>query len=85
MAIVYAKTSTNSQGRQTKEDLESLLRRFRKKVEKEGLVEELRKREYYKSPSLKKREKHKNALKRAAALQRKLERGQNSRDSKSKK
>ena len=73
MAKVVARTFTNNYGKQTTEDLESMLRRFKRKVEKEEILEDMRKHEYYKSPSVKKREKHENALKRAAITQRKLE------------
>lgn len=73
MAKVTARTFTNNYGKQTTEDLESMLRRFKRKVEKEEILEDMRKHEFYKSPSVKKREKHENALKRAAIAQRKLE------------
>lgn len=60
------------------ESLDSLLRRFKKKVEKEDLLIELHKKDFYKSPSLKKREKHENALKRAAKIARKSQRSEDS-------
>lgn len=60
------------------ESLESLIRRFKKKVEKEDLLVELHKKDFHKSPSIKKREKHKNALKRAAKIARKIMRNEDS-------
>lgn len=56
------------------ESAESLIRRFKKKVEKAGILEDMRKHEFYKSPSVKKREKHENAMKRAAKAARKFKR-----------
>lgn len=44
-----------------KESLESLIRRFKKLVLKENLMLELRKHEYYKSKSVKRREKSETA------------------------
>ena len=55
------------------ESLESMIRRFNRKIEKEGLVEDMWKHTYYKSPSVKKREKHESALKRLAKNQKKAE------------
>lgn len=55
------------------ESLDSLMRRFRRKIEKEGLMDEMQKRRFYKSPSVKKREKHEAALKRAAKAARKFQ------------
>jgi len=45
------------------ETLESLIRRFKKDVDKSGVMKELHKREYYKKPSVKKKLKHEEALK----------------------
>lgn len=47
------------------EDIESLMRRFKKVVESSGILAELKKREYYRGPSLKKKEKAIRAQKRA--------------------
>ena len=58
------------------ESLESLIRRFKKKIEREDLL--MRKKDFYKSPSLKKREKHENALKRAAKFARKNQKNEDS-------
>ena len=55
------------------ESVESLIRKFKKKVDKEGILFDIRKYEFYKSPSLKKKEKHENALKRAQKAARKRE------------
>lgn len=60
------------------ESLESLIRRFKKKIEREDLLIEMRKKDFYKSPSLKKREKHENALKRAAKFARKNQKNEDS-------
>ena len=54
MAVVYRKKD---------EDLETLLKRFKKKVIAEEILTELKKREYYLSPSQKRREKSKQAQK----------------------
>lgn len=45
------------------ESLDSALKKFKKKVEKEGIMLEIRKREYYVSPSVKRKLKHEKALK----------------------
>ena len=47
------------------ETIDSLIRRFKKDVEKAGIIKELKRREYYLSPSLKKRLKHQAASKEA--------------------
>ena len=46
------------------ESFESLLRRFRRAVEQEGIMRELKKRKYYLPPSAKRKEKQKLAEKR---------------------
>lgn len=52
------------------ESFESALRRFKKQCEKSGIVAEIRKREHYEKPSIKKKKKsaaaRKRALKRAS-------------------
>lgn len=45
------------------EPLESMLRKFKKKVVKEGIMEDMKKREFYKKPSIKKKEKSEAARK----------------------
>lgn len=47
------------------ESSEQLIRRFKKVVEASGVMRELKRREYYLSPSQKKREKKKRAMKKA--------------------
>lgn len=54
--------------------LEYALKKFKKQVEEEGLMRELRKREYYRSPSLKRAEKSKEAEKRRRSLELKQKR-----------
>ena len=39
------------------ETIDSLLRRFKKQCDTAGIIQELRKREYYRKPSVKKKEK----------------------------
>ena len=52
-----------------KETLESMIKRFKKKVLNEGLMAELKNREYYKAKSLKRREKSKAAQRRLRKAQ----------------
>lgn len=40
-----------------KDSFDSLLRRFKRKVQEDGIMQELKKREYYRSPAQKRREK----------------------------
>jgi small subunit ribosomal protein S21 len=47
------------------ERIDNALRRFRKTVEKSGVLQELRKREYFEKPSVKKKRKQAAARKRA--------------------
>lgn len=54
MATVYVRKG---------ESIDAALKKFKKKVEKEGIMLEIKKREYYVAPSLKKRLKHERALK----------------------
>jgi len=51
------------------EKFENALRRFRKSVEKAGIIQELRKRECYEKPSEKRNRKKAAAKKRAASNQ----------------
>ena len=48
------------------ESLDRLIRRFKKQVKKEGIMEELAKREYYEKPSKKRRRKKLNRLRKIA-------------------
>jgi len=63
MAVVYARRMTDG----SFEDIEVLLGRFRKEVEKDGILIEWKKHEYFKKPSALRHEKmceikHKNKL-----------------------
>ena len=62
MAVVRMKKDTPRP--YTEEDFQNLMKRFRNKVAQEGIMQELRKREYYIAPSLKKRLKSDAAEKR---------------------
>ena len=53
------------------EDIEQLLKRFKKAVINDGVLDEYRKREYYVAPSLKRRLKSEAAQKRDRKLQHK--------------
>jgi small subunit ribosomal protein S21 len=55
--------------RRKDEGVEELIRRFKKKVTNEGILTELRKREYYLSPSEKRKEKSKQAQKKLRKYQ----------------
>jgi small subunit ribosomal protein S21 len=46
------------------ENFESLLRRFNKKVQQEGILAEVRRREHYEKPSVKRKRKMREARKR---------------------
>lgn len=56
------------------EDVESLIRRFRKKVTKSGIFKDLKVKEFYEKPSIKKRRKQTEARKRKIRDEIKLER-----------
>ena len=45
------------------ESLDVALKRFKKKVQQEGIMQEMRKREYYLKPGIRRRLKHEEALK----------------------
>jgi len=55
------------------EPVEAMLKRFKKSVQNEGIMQELRKREYYVAPSLKARLKHQAAVR---AIRRKMKKAQ---------
>ncbi len=55
------------------ESVESMLKRFKKSIQNEGIMQELRKREYYVAPSLKARLKHQAAVR---AIRRKMKKAQ---------
>ena len=54
------------------ESFESMLRRWKKKVKKDTIMEDMQKHEYYKSYSVKKREKKAESMKRIAIAEKKL-------------
>ena len=54
------------------ENFERALKRFKKKCEKAGILSEVRKREHYEKPSIKKKKKAIAARKRALKKQRKI-------------
>jgi small subunit ribosomal protein S21 len=55
------------------ESFENALRRFKKQCEKAGILSEVRKREYYEKPSVKRKKKALAAKKRALRRMRKFE------------
>lgn len=65
MAAVY---------KQKDETFEHLMKRFKKKVQDDNLIKELKKHEYYRSPSLKRKEKAAEAEKRRRRAEAKLAR-----------
>lgn len=58
----------------TDETFESLYKRFKKQVQNSGVLQDLRKREYYVPKSEKRRKKHEQALKRVRKTEKKLDR-----------
>lgn len=48
------------------ESYESLLRRFKKKVSKSGILQELKTREFYEKPSVRKRRRQRESIQRTA-------------------
>ena len=56
------------------ESIDSLIRRFKKVVEKSGVISEYKKRQAYEKPSVKKKRKQASAKKRALKKEKKLER-----------
>ena len=71
MATVYVRKE---------EKLDSMIRRWKKKVEKEGILNDMAKFDYYLSPMEKKRAKKKEAQKRVRILEKKLAKFQNKND-----
>ena len=55
-----------------KDTFDSLLRRFKRKVQEDGIMQELKKREYYLSPSQKRRRKSEQAQARLRKKQNKI-------------
>lgn len=56
------------------ESFEAAMRRFKKQVEKSGILSELRRREYYDKPSIRKKKKAAAARKRALKKARRMSR-----------
>lgn len=56
------------------EDVESIIRRFKKQCQKFEIIKDYKKHQYYESKSLKERRKHENYLKRKAREDRKAQR-----------
>jgi small subunit ribosomal protein S21 len=56
------------------EPIEKVIKRFIRKVKKEGIIEEIRDRRYYKKPSEARREKRAKALREAERIRKKTER-----------
>ena len=61
--MAYVKVGEN-------ENLERAIKRFKKKVDDEGILKEYRERQYFKKPSVIKREKRKEAVRKAQLKQR---------------
>ena len=56
------------------ESIEKAMKRFKRKVEKEGIMKDIKKKRHYKKPSVKKKEKRKAAEKRRRKLANKQKR-----------
>ncbi len=56
------------------ENTERAIKRFKRKVEREGIMRDLKKKRYYKKPSVKKKEKQKAAEKRRRKIQKRRHR-----------
>ncbi len=56
------------------ENLEKALKRFKRKVEKEGIIREFKKRQYFQKPSAKRHEQNKTRRRKVLKNLRKLER-----------
>jgi len=52
------------------ESFESLLRRFNKRVQQEGILSEIRRREYYEKPSVKRKRKRASKRRKSARVMR---------------
>ena len=55
------------------EDLEKALRKFKMKVRREGLIDEIKKREFYEKPSERRRKQHEAAKRRETRRRREAE------------
>ncbi len=56
-----------------KEDLERALRKFKTKIKKEGIIDEIKKREFYEKPSQKRRKRAEAARRRELKRRREAE------------
>ena len=56
------------------ENPEKALRRFKRKIEREGIMKDIKKKRYYRKPSVKKKEKSKAAEKRRRKLEKRRQR-----------
>jgi small subunit ribosomal protein S21 len=57
------------------ESPEKAMRRFKRKVEREGIMKDVKKNRYYRKPSVRRKEKIKSAQKRRRKLERRRQRG----------
>ena len=58
-------------------NVEKAIRQLKKKMLKEGIIKEIKRRQYYEKPSLKRQREHKENLKRCAKLKKQKERDGN--------
>lgn len=63
MIRVVVKKQNNATKEEIDSAVDAALRTFKRRVNKDGILQEVRKREYYVKPGVKKRIKHENALK----------------------
>lgn len=67
---VYVKKGFTTE--ESAENLEAAIKLFKRKVTRDGVLQECRKREYYVKPGIKKRLKHEEALKQQRKAMKKL-------------
>ena len=66
---VYVKKSSTKE--EYEQNLEDAVKRFKRKVNRDGILQEVRKREYYVKPGVAKRLKHENAMKEVRKMMKK--------------
>lgn len=66
---VYVKKSSTKE--EYEQNLEEAVKRFKRKVNRDGILQEVRKREYYVKPGVAKRLKHENAMKEVRKMMKK--------------
>ena len=66
---VYVKKSYTKE--EYEQNLEEAVKRFKRKVNRDGILQEVRKREYYVKPGVAKRLKHENAMKEVRKMMKK--------------